>query len=423
VEPVSGAPPPAAAPSVPIAGGPSGTSGAGGPFSTRTIVAIVGTGIAGFLLFLLLTAYAGHLRGGGGDPRAHALSKTAVGFHGLVRLVELSGGRSRMVRSEDEHHTRDLLVVMVEASTVRERLAELLERRRFLPTLVILPKWQVRRDPARPGRVVSGGTLPGFVAGRALGDEGRIRVDSGAGGGARLFGSSYFEGIAAPAPHALQVATGRSLTPLLSGGGGAVVAQMGEAPHYLVVDPDMMNNHGLANPERALAAIQMLGLMSGKETREVAFDLTLNGIGTGRSALRLVFEPPFLPLTIALFLAALLAGLHGAFRFGPEAREERAIALGKEALVENSSALFRIARREHRTGGAYAELIREAAARDSAAHLALQDAELDAYLDRVSPAGGPSFSELAGRARRAGTRAELVAAARALFQWKKDIIS
>ncbi|HEY0012552.1 MAG TPA: hypothetical protein VGB79_06820 [Allosphingosinicella sp.] len=416
---MSGAPAPAAAT---LVTGTPDTAAPGGPFSTRTIVALVATGIAGFLLFLLLTAYAGHLRGGGGDPRAHALSKTAVGFHGLVRLVELSGGRSRMVRSEEEHHTRDLLVVMVEASTEPARLAELLQRRQSLPTLVILPKWQVRRDPARPGRVLSGGTLPGFVAGRALGNEDRIRIEGGAGGGARLFGSSYFEGIAAPAPHALQVATGRTLTPLLSAGSGAVVAQFGEAPHYLLADPDLMNNHGLANPERALAAIQMLGLMSGEETQHVAFDLTLNGIGTGRSPLRLVFEPPFLPLTIALFLAALLAGLHGAFRFGAPAESSRALAFGKSQLVENSAGLFKLARREHRAGAAYAELVRETAARESGAHLALRDAELDAYLDRVSPEGRPRFSELADRARNAADPSQLLAAARALFQWKKDLI-
>ena len=413
---------PASVPPAATAGAPAAAA-TRGPFSTRTIVAIVGTGIVAFFLFLLLTAYAGNLRGGGGDPRAHALSKTAVGFHGLVRLVELSGGRSRLVRSEEDLQTPDLLVVMVETGTQPERLFDLLQKRASRPTLIILPKWQVVRDPMRPGRVLSAGQLPDFAVARVLGNgESGIGIGSGSAKGGRLYGDSYFEGISLRAPESIQIATGQELTPLLPSGDGAVLAQWGDGPHYLLADPDLMNNQGLADPERAAAAIRMLGLMSVPEAETVAFDLTLNGLGTGRSPLRLVFEPPFLPLTLALFLAALLAGLHGAFRFGAPAESARALAFGKSQLVENSAGLFKLARREHRAGAAYADLVREAAAHDSGAHLALRDAELDAYLDRVSPEGRPRFSELAERARDAGDRSQLLAAARALFQWKKDLI-
>jgi len=153
----------------------------------------------------------------------------------------------------------------------------------------------------------------------------------------------------------------------------------------------------------------------------VAFDLTLNGFGSSPNVLKLAFEPPFLPLTLALFVATLLAALHGAVRFGAAREEAPALAFGKTALIENSAALFRIARREHRAGGAYAEMIREAAAHDSGAHLALGDAELDSYLDRVSPPDGPKFSTLAANAREA-SRADIVQRARALFQWKKDLL-
>jgi hypothetical protein len=66
--------------------------------------------------------------------------------------------------------------------------------------------------------------------------------------------------------------------------------------------------------------------------------------------------------------------------------------------------------------------VREAAAYDSGAHLALRDAELDAYLDRVSPPDRPPFTQLAAHARNASDASDLLAAARALFQWKKDLI-
>ncbi len=401
-----------------------GAAAPGAPalFSARTVIALVAAGVIGLALFLILTAYAGDLRGGGSDPRADALSKSAIGFHGLVRMIELSGGRTRLVRDEAVLGTEDLLVVFVEPRTDPERLAALLERRQKRPTLVILPKWQVIRDAAGGGRVRSVGSLPPEALERLLVQIGGIAVGIPSGSG-RIEGRELLEGLAMDSPQSPQVARGGLLLPLLAAGPeGAILSQMGEAPHYLLADPDLMNNHGLADAERARAAIEILGALNGPAAEGVAFDLTLNGLGSNRNPLRLAFEPPFLPLTLALFLAALLAGLHGAFRFGAPAQGGRAIAFGKSQLVENGAGLFKLARREHATGGGYAELMRETAAFDSGAHLALRDAELDAYLDRVSPEGGPRFSELAARARAAADASQLLAAARALFQWKKDLI-
>ena len=113
-----------------------------------------------------------------------------------------------------------------------------------------------------------------------------------------------------------------------------------------LADPDLINNHGLRNAETARAALALIDALNSTGARQVDFDLTMNGLGARGAApnlLQLAFEPPFLAMTLALFVAALLAGLHGAFRFGPARREERAIAFGKAALVENSAGLIRLA--------------------------------------------------------------------------------
>ena len=88
--------------------------------------------------------------------------------------------------------------------------------------------------------------------------------------------------------------------------------------------------------------------------------------------------------------------------------------------MENSAGLIQLARREHRAGGAYADLIREAAVQATGAPPSLRGADLDAYLDRLSPPDAPKFSALAERAKHAADRHELVSAARALFAWKKE---
>ncbi len=80
------------------------------------------------------------------------------------------------------------------------------------------------------------------------------------------------------------------------------------------------------------------------------FDVTLNGYKLERNPLRLMFDPPFLAVTLCFAAALALAGLQTAFRFGPVRRPSRVFALGKEALTDNSAQLIRLAGREGRHG-------------------------------------------------------------------------
>ena len=390
-------------------------------FNPRLVAGLIAAGIIAFAAFVLLSAYAGDFRSGR-DGRPHALSVSADGFAGIVKLVELTDGNPWLLRSETELTVgEELLVVALEPQTSKEALATLVAKRGARATLVILPKWFTVADPTHPGWVRTfGAGIPSPAAAALSGlrvDIDKVPPNSFAAG------QGILAGIRLPVPHPAQVISGKEVTPLLAtGAGGALLARVGETPLYVLADPDLMNNQGLKDPRTARAALQILAALNSTDAEGVGFDLTLNGFGRSPSLLKLPFEPPFLPLTLALFAAALLAGLHGAFRFGPEAEEERAIAFGKAALVHNSAGLIQRARREHRTGGAYADLVRESAAAGSGAPASLRGPALDAYLDRLSQDEGPVFSGLVDRARSASDRFELLAAARALFQWKKDHI-
>jgi hypothetical protein len=253
-----------------------------------------------------------------------------------------------------------------------------------------------------------------------------VRLASNRAGPAFASGADFLEGLSVPIPNSAQVISGESLTPLLvTPGGDALIVRLGDEPHYVAADPDLFNNHGLREPARARAALALIDMLNSNNGGGVSFAFDLRGVGggpSGRSLLRTALEPPFLAMTLALIAAALLAGLHGAFRFGQARREARAIALGKAALVENSAGLIRLAGREARLGGTYADVLRTEAARLAGAPPALQGEQLDAYLDRLSKGDRPPFSALAARLAAATDRHELVAAARALFSWKKDII-
>lgn len=388
-------------------------------FNIRMLIALIVAGIIGFSAFVLFSVYADDLNTRS-DERGHALSVSAIGFQGIVRLVDLSGGKSRIVRSLDSDNSDDLLVLVLERQTSPKALENLLYHRRDQPALVVLPKWLAVPDPRHRGWVRSVGLDHESAALAAFGDI-KVNVEKGGKGGALAQGAGELYALSVPAPAEAQTISGPDVAPLLQvPGRGALVARVKNV--YVVADPDLLNNHGLKNRKTAEMALTMLARFNSADADGVLFDVSLNGFGRKPSIYKLAFEPPFLTLTLALLVAALLAGLHGAFRFGPAAHEARAIALGKLALVENSAGLIQLARREHRVGGAYADVVRDAAAYASAAPATLSGAALEDYLDTLSPKDGVTFSGLAQQAREAGDRFDLLRAARALFQWKKDNI-
>lgn len=389
-------------------------------FNPRLVAGLIAGGIVAFAAFVLLSAYAQDFRSGR-DGRGHALSVSAVGFKGIVTLVGLVGGNARLVRSGRNLDTEDLVVVTVEPGMTTEQIETLLDTRGPKTTLIVLPKWVVVPDPKHPGWVIKFGDPDASLA-KPIIPKAEIGVEA-IGRGRVAIGTGVLNGLLVPAPARSQTVKGSGLRPILAvPGHGALIAQYGDSARYLLADPDLMNNQGLKDPRTARAALQILASLNATDAESVRFDVTLNGFEKSPSLLKLPFEPPFLALTVTLFVAALLAGLHGAFRFGPEARDTRAIAFGKMALVDNSAGLIQLAQREHRTGAAYAELVREAAAQVAGAPAALRGAELDAYLDRLSPADSAKFSALAERLQRASDRHELVSAARALFLWKKEFV-
>lgn len=394
------------------------------PFNPRLVIGLIVAGVLAFGALLLLLAYGSNMSSGR-DGRAHSLSVSATGFKALVDLVD-NFREARIIRDDGDLDSVELLVVTLEENSQPGELARLLQRRGAYATLIVLPKWITLPHSGRRGWVQTLGSGAGGPAALQIAKDASIgSVSEGAARAGHVWGRDLLEGVRLRIPEEPQVIRGGGLNPLVSLGNGALVAQIGNAPHYVVADPDLLNNFGLRNAETARAALGLLDALNTTGSSGVDFDVTMNGLGRRASSpniLRTAFEPPFLAMTLALFVAAVLAGLHGAFRFGPTRPEERAIAFGKAALVENSAGLIRLAGREARLGGAYADVLRQEAARAAAAPHWLQGDALDAYLNRLSRPGAPKFSELAADLFVARDRHGLMAAARNLHQWKKDII-
>jgi hypothetical protein len=389
-----------------------------GTFRPATILLIVAIGILAFAGMLVLGAYAPDLRSGR-NGGAHALSNAATGFSGIVQLARATGRNPVILRNETFLDTEDLVVLTPESGATD--LTRVLEARTTKPTLIVLPKWNTAAHPSRTGWVRSRGLRPVWDPERVLAPAQRLAIQRHRSGGSELRtipGHAPAE-LRFIAPGPLQTVAGSGLKPIVTDPAGrAVLVQFGSQPLYLSADPDLLSNRGMADRRQAAAALAMLDFLNSTGARSVTFDVTLNGLGQTRSPLRLMFDPPFLAVTLALAAALLLAGLQAASRFGPARRPERAIEFGKAALIDNAAALVRQARREAGLGGRYAEMIRDKAVTVFAVPARLRDDAVTEYLDKLD--GRASFSALASAAARARGREELLAAAQALHRWQGE---
>ncbi|MGY2735227.1 hypothetical protein [Sphingomonas sp. UYP23] len=391
-------------------GGASGT----GAFSVRTVAILLAVGILAFIGMLVLGAYAPDLRSGR-DGRAHALSNAAIGYSGIVRLAEATGRNPEIVRNPRQLAGEDLVVLTPESGATD--MTKALAARGTKPTLVILPKWRTSVDPTHPGwaRFVDFRDVDDVQ--RVLAPQYKLKVTRYASGGHPLRALSWMPGtIAFAAPRPVQTIAGADLRPILTDAEGHIVlGQIGGGPLYVLADPDLLSNIGMRNAAQARAALDLLDWLNATGATTITFDVTLNGFGATPSPLKLLFDPPFLAMTLTLAAAVLLAAIQATARFGPARRRARAMAFGKTALIDNAAALVRKAGRQGRLGPRYVDLVRERAGGVFGVPTRLQGAAVDAYLDGLR--GRARFSALTAEAQAARDPRAMLAAAQALHHW------
>lgn len=391
----------------------SGASGANA-FSVRTVAILLAVGILAFIAMLVLGAYAPDLRSGR-DGRAHALSNAAVGYSGIVRLAEATGRNPQVVRNPRQLDGEDLVVLTPESGATD--MTKALAARGAKPTLVILPKWRTSVDPTHSGwaRFVDFRDVDDVE--RVLAPQYKLKVTRYASGGRPLRALSWMpRSITFAAPRPVQTITGLDVRPILTDADGHIVlGQIGGGPLYVLADPDLLSNIGMRDAAQARAALELLDWLNATGAKTITFDVTLNGFGASPSPLKLLFDPPFLAMTLTLAAAVLLAGVQATARFGPARRRARAIAFGKTALIDNAAALVRKAGRQGRLGPRYVDLVRERAGGVFGVPARLQGEAVDGYLDGLR--GRARFSALAAEAQAARDPRAMLAAAQALHHW------
>ncbi|AWW75808.1 hypothetical protein CD351_15365 [Erythrobacter sp. KY5] len=396
------------------------------PFRKGTVLAVV---LVGFAAFLAMLYFIGAGDTGGNRPGpAHASANGLNGYSGLYRLLRAEGIEVERSRSPERLTTSNLLVLTPPQNVDFEEFSDTLQSRRFYgPTLVILPKW-IAGPPQ--GEVVEE-------------DELRMRDDwvtlSRAAPamwtqdlpepyaftyGAQRFGGNgrprwYADGRQGKMPtrimlHAEEKAGHRAIVTNTAGHSLAFQAAGDEGinPVIFIVEPDLVNNYGLADGQRAGLALDLVRLASNVEGQPVTFDMTYVGFGQTMNLLTLAFRPPFLAATLCLILALVIVGWRAFLRFGPAAVSGQAIAFGKNQLVSNGAGLIVRARRLGLLADPYVHLIQRRVGK--ALGIARPDGEtIDAAIAQRLPDQEP-FSHLAARLHDARRPAEILRAAKAL---------
>jgi hypothetical protein len=188
-------------------------------------------------------------------------------------------------------------------------------------------------------------------------------------------------------------------------------------PLVIVAEPDLLNNSGLADAERARLALDLFAATLDEYDQPIVFDLTLAGLGQSENLLTLAFEPPFLAATLMLLLAALVIGWRGFVRFGPPLAESGALAGGKAQLARDGSTLLARARRMRLVGPPYARLVAARVGRALGLSERAGDESRAASIARALERRGEhpeSFAQASQTLERARKPADLLRAARAL---------
>lgn len=395
------------------------TSASANPFRPRTVLLLIAAGVVLMLGFLLVSGYGGLVdrqRGNAPSPT----SRFATGFRALNDLIERSGGTVALSGDAAARPERGLLILTPNLQTKPAEIEAALKDAagETAPVLIILPKWATAPQQLKLNCEERVAYAPAQLLVRMLAPVTPVTIRHRQ--KVRLTYPTSLDLRPFRTPETVQSLDSDKIYALIAAADGSAV--LGEVPGkhiYILADPDLLNNYGLAQRQNAQAAIALLAALDPDNPGTINFDTMLPYGAGGRNLVQLMLEPPFLGVTLALFAAALLAGIATWARFGPPRREPRALDFGKRALIENIVGLARRAGRTREGGGAFADAIRDWAARRLALPRTLQGEALDAHLDAL-PAQTP-YAASAARVRTAKTEAELLHAAQKLDDWRKEL--
>lgn len=387
------------------------------PFSPRTLFGLIGIGAVAFaaMAYLMISAEDRAARIGEVAPSAD--SRSAIGYRAFVQLMQKLD--VPVAPASTDRTQRDSLQIVLEPRSPQNLKALLASRTQ---TLVVLPKWRGYSpsygDHLAAVSAIDRAQVQALV--RVLADDAEIVRPESAG----PWRDEVFHG--EPTLGHPQLVRSGKLCPLVSSGEDMLIARVCRQPSiFVLADPDVIANHGLWRGDNAVLAMSAVALMRNGSGPVVTPGAPVRqAVKSKPTVWRLAFEPPFVLITFAAFVAIAIAVWLAAVRFGPPAAEAPDRPPGVLTLIEVAARLLgrragdRLLRR-------YAEyVVLDLGRRLHAPRAVSGIAETGAWLDasRYGEASELKYAVLAQRVDSAGP-AEVVARAAELHRWREELLN
>lgn len=394
--------------------------------STRLVVLLAALAVFLFSLSLILSARAGPAFRSDFKAGPGVYSISSLGYAALYDLLRNLGWRVRGGDAPDDLRDGGALVLAEPGETRSRRTAEKFRR---LPdrTLVVLPKWKAVGDPRRSKWIMGIESLP-------LSDVASVlaKVDPGAKVNRAAWPSRWEHdewGFAPAGSGMVQLVASDAMKPLVGTASGMLVGELRLSGKmvWVLSDPDVMANHGIGSGDNAALMLALFTrIAGGADGAPILFDEGVHGYKLHRSSpQRLLFEFPYVVVTVLGFLSALLLALAGASRFGRPERAAVGLGFGKESLIDSTARLMEHAGHESSALRRYVELQLRLVGDALHAPAASGAAALAEWLDRTAGkhVSGPSCVDILRSARGHGGYADLMRCAADMRRWREEALS
>jgi hypothetical protein len=360
---------------------------------------------------------------------ASTFSRSAIGYAGIADVLQKLDMPVLKSRSDSLGKVTPGGVMVIAEPLPGARNEDIMRTLLKADTiLLILPKWVGRPSETKPGWISEAIPVDRAVAGWALrlvAPKAELTEAATANWTTNAFGTA--PNIDAP----IRLMHGDRLQPIIGGADGMLLGQISDRNRkiWVLSDPDILSNYGLARTGNAALAVAIIERLRGG-AGSIVFDETIHGfIAQPANPLLLLFRFPFVMATIqgVIAIALLLWATLG--RFGTPQPAPVALSAGRQGLLENIAKLVDITgHREVMIKRYVLETLRDVG-RQLHAPRGLSTATLIGWLQRVGMARGvatdcgPLIAEAAmlGESR-VRNPATLVRLARDIHRWKGEIL-
>ena len=399
-------------------------------FSGRMLIGWLTAAVLTFAATLFFMGRGDDSKSGADTVGPSAFSRSAIGHAGFAETLRTLG--LTVVKSQYDSRAKlgegGLLVIAEPGAALGEqnRVGDLLAAK---TVLLVLPKWRGLPSDKHEGWIGYAELVPQIAADQALNlavAQAQVaRLDTS------ITWSKNELGHTPTFVSPTQVIRGGGLRPVVASGEDILVGELPETVRriWVLADPDVIENHGISEGENAAFAVAMIWALRTAEGN-VVFDETIHGyVARPDNPLRLMFQFPFVVVTMQGLMAIALLLWATLGRFGAPETAPPALSSGKQGLVEAAAKLLGFAGHQPRMVRRYVQASMRDVARQLHAPRGLSERALLDWLQRVGQARGADidcvalYRETEGivESRRGGI-APLIPVARGIHRWKREIL-